>query len=696
MPAEPREPPADVRVELARPGLRGTWRSKVDLRSQLATALLFALGVGMSTLFSVVLQVRNEEQQRADFAHRANQVSADLRAKLELPLEVLRSIAAFFAASQTVSRAEFAEFVAGALEQHPGLRALEWIPIVAGEQRAEYEARARNEGFQAFEFKQEAPNLVLVRADPRPEHFPIYYMEPADPRALGFDVGSSARRRAPMDLARQTGKVIASERLRLVEDPPSVHAIAVYQPVRTRRQGGGMEVRGFATEVFRVETLVRPVVAPRLEQGNGVVLLDATGPVDAELLFESIPGLYAESKTTARVTHVTRFPFAGRTWSMTLVAGHAQQAKIDAWPWPSFAAGVVMSALAAILLSAASQIYRLRREVHAALRFGQYTLVEKLGEGGMGVVYRARHALLRRPTAIKLLLPEKKSAEDIERFEREVQLTSQLSHPNTIAVYDYGRTPEGIFYYVMEFLDGIALEDLVANDGPLPAQRVVNILTQVCGALEEAHARGIVHRDVKPANLMLMDRGGIPDFVKVLDFGLLKENVREGSPALSRGTPLLGTPLYISPEAILTGIVDSRADLYSLGAVAYFLLTGRTVFEGQNLVDVCAQHLTRPPIPPSQRTSATVPASLEALLLRCLEKKPDDRPPTAAALLSELRLIEAEIGSFGEELARRWWRERGQALAEDLRAKRRVRLPRDDGLRLTVVVEPRPSSHTPG
>jgi serine/threonine protein kinase len=193
-----------------------------------------------------------------------------------------------------------------------------------------------------------------------------------------------------------------------------------------------------------------------------------------------------------------------------------------------------------------------------------------------------------------------------------------------------------------------------------------------------------------------MDRGGIPDFVKVLDFGLLKENVREGSPALSRGTPLLGTPLYISPEAILTGIVDSRADLYSLGAVAYFLLTGRTVFEGQNLVDVCAQHLTRPPIPPSQRTSATVPASLEALLLRCLEKKPDDRPPTAAALLSELRLIEAEIGSFGEELARRWWRERGQALADNLRAKRRVRLPHDDGLRLTVAVEPRPSSHTPG
>jgi CHASE1-domain containing sensor protein len=694
MPAEPREPPAEMRVELASPELRGTWRSKAGLRSQHTPALVFTLGVAMSVLLSVVLHVRNEEQQRAEFAHQANQVSTELRAKLGLPLEVLRSIAAFFAASETVSRAEFSEFVAGALEQHPGLRALEWIPVVPGEQRAEYEARARSEGLYDFVFKQETPELTLVPADPRAEHFPIYYMEPADRTALGFDVGASALRRKPVELARETGQVTASERLRLVEDPPSVYAIAVYHPVRVRGRGSNLEVRGFATEVFRVETVVRPVVAATLAQGNGVVLIDTTAPAGSELLFESSPGAYAESKSTSRTTHVTRFPFAGRSWAMTFVAGHAQQAKIEAWPLPSFAAGVVMSALAAILLSASSQIYRLRREVNAALRFGQYTLVEKLGEGGMGVVYRARHALLRRPTAIKLLLPEKKSDEDIARFEREVQLTSQLSHPNTIAVYDYGRTPDGIFYYVMEFLDGIALEDLVANDGPLPAQRVVNVLIQVCGALEEAHGRGLVHRDVKPANLMLMDRGGIPDFVKVLDFGLLKENVPEGSSAVSRGTPLLGTPLYISPEAILTGIVDSRADLYSLGAVAYFLLTGRTVFEGPSLVEVCAQHLTRPPMPPSERTSAAVPASLEALILRCLEKKPEDRPPSAAALLNELRLIEAEIGAFGEEAARRWWRERGQALAEDLRGKRRVRLPRDTGLRLTVAVEPRPSSHT--
>jgi serine/threonine-protein kinase len=327
--------------------------------------------------------------------------------------------------------------------------------------------------------------------------------------------------------------------------------------------------------------------------------------------------------------------------------------------------------------------------VRAALRLGEYTLVEKLGEGGMGVVYRAQHSMLRRATAIKLLPPGRRGAEDIARFEREVQLTSQLSHPNTIAVYDYGRTPDGVFYYVMEFIDGIALEDLVASEGPLPAARVVRILIQICGALNEAHARGIVHRDIKPANLMLMDRGGIPDFVKVLDFGLVKEEASDASLGVSGGTPLLGTPLYISPEAILSGVVDGRADLYALGCVAYFLLTGTTVFQGVSVVDVCSQHLSKTPVPPSQRTNAFVPPSLEALILRCLEKKPENRPASAALLLSELRAIEAEIGSFDDDTLRRWWQERGHALARELRAKRDVRPPSVEGFHVTVAVDPR-------
>jgi serine/threonine-protein kinase len=301
--------------------------------------------------------------------------------------------------------------------------------------------------------------------------------------------------------------------------------------------------------------------------------------------------------------------------------------------------------------------------------------------------------MLRRATAIKLLLPSKRGADEVIRFEREVQLTSQLCHPNTIAVYDYGRTPNGTFYYAMEFIEGLALDDLVQNDGPMPAARVVRIVLQVCGALEEAHARGIVHRDIKPANLMLMERGGIPDFVKVLDFGLVKENSPEVSLGVTRDTPLLGTPLYMSPEAIVSGIVDGRSDLYALGAVAYFLLTGTTVFEGTSMIDVCAQHLSKQPIAPSQRTDRPIPASLDAVILRCLEKKPERRPATARDLANELRAVETEIGAFSDEEAQRWWEERGRKLTHELQSARRVSVHGADGGRFTLAVAPRvPSS----
>jgi eukaryotic-like serine/threonine-protein kinase len=302
-------------------------------------------------------------------------------------------------------------------------------------------------------------------------------------------------------------------------------------------------------------------------------------------------------------------------------------------------------------------IFGLRTEAARVKRLGQYTLETMIGAGGMGMVYRASHAMLRRPTAIKLLPPDRAGEASLARFEREVQLTAQLSHPNTVAIYDYGRTPDGVFYYAMEYLDGINLEDLVREHGPQPPGRVAAILDQVCGALAEAHGRGLVHRDIKPANIILTERGGEPDVAKVVDFGLVKP-FAAGDPGitLATSTILTGTPLYLSPEAMTTPeAADPRSDLYALGAVGYFLLTGHPVFEGETVFAVLRHHLNTEPTPPSQRTSQTIPPDFEALVLQCLNKRVEDRPASAGALRAALRRCTG-LARWTSEDAAAWWR----------------------------------------
>ena len=248
----------------------------------------------------------------------------------------------------------------------------------------------------------------------------------------------------------------------------------------------------------------------------------------------------------------------------------------------------------------------------------------------MGVVYRGRHAMLRRPTVIKLLDVDAITDASIARFEREVQLTCQLNNPNTIAIHHFGRTPENDFYYAMEYLEGLDLEELVERGGPQPAARVVHLLLQMCGSLYEAHSLGLVHRDVKPANIKLARRGGVPDVVKVLDFGLVKAVNDDKQAGLTAANVLTGTPLYISPEAINNpAIVNARSDLYAVGAVGYHLLTGRPPFLGDGLVQLLQQHVMEPPTPSSRLTAGPVSDALEAALLACLEKNPANRPQTA-------------------------------------------------------------------
>jgi eukaryotic-like serine/threonine-protein kinase len=304
--------------------------------------------------------------------------------------------------------------------------------------------------------------------------------------------------------------------------------------------------------------------------------------------------------------------------------------------------------------------FHLRRSAARARRLGQYRLLEKIGQGGMGVVYRAEHEMLRRPTAIKLLPPQAAGEESLRRFEREAQLTARLANPHTVSIFDFGRTPEGAFYYVMEYLDGIDLERLVREIGPLPPGRVVHILRQVCEALAEAHGVGLVHRDIKPANILVSDRGGVADFAKVVDFGLVKDVARSDGAPLTQEDVVAGTPQYLAPEAIRGGgSSDPRSDLYALGAVAYFLLTGTPLFFG-NPMQVIHSHLQAVPEPPSARLGRPLPRKLERVVLDCLEKDPNDRPESAVALIARLDACD-DVEPWSSEEARTWWKRRRTA-----------------------------------
>ncbi len=270
-------------------------------------------------------------------------------------------------------------------------------------------------------------------------------------------------------------------------------------------------------------------------------------------------------------------------------------------------------------------IYGLRGAVAKAVQLGQYVVHEKLGEGGMGTVYRASHAMLRRPTAVKVIPPDRAGSTTATRFEREVLAASRLTHPNNIAIYDFGRTRGGVFYYAMELLDGVDLARLVEREGPQSSTRTKHILRQIAAALGEAHEAGLVHRDVKPANVMLCTRGGVHDFVKVLDFGLVKD-VSSSDAKITHERAITGTPLYMAPESILAPeTVGPAADVYGVGCVAHFLLTGRPPFEGHNLVEICAAHVHEAARPPSTFT-ADISPELDALVLRCLAKSPEARP----------------------------------------------------------------------
>lgn len=312
--------------------------------------------------------------------------------------------------------------------------------------------------------------------------------------------------------------------------------------------------------------------------------------------------------------------------------------------------GVVTSAIGAHIINT------LREEVFRARQLGQYRLKELLGAGGMGEVYLAEHRLLKRPCAIKLIrLAAQADPLALIRFEREVRATARLSHPNTIDVYDYGHTDDGTFFYVMEYLPGLNLSEIVYQFGPLPAARAVHMLRQTCGALREAHETGLIHRDIKPANIFAAQRGGLYDVVKLLDFGLVRtthEAAQKEDEIGERG--LSGSIHYMAPEqADFDGQVDIRSDIYSLGATAYFLVTGDPPFHRDQVLDILRAHHEEAVLPPSQLV-ADLPPDVEAIILKCLAKRPEDRFQSIREV--EKVLSECSVaGQWGENEARQWW-----------------------------------------
>jgi serine/threonine-protein kinase len=325
---------------------------------------------------------------------------------------------------------------------------------------------------------------------------------------------------------------------------------------------------------------------------------------------------------------------------------------------------VLWSVLGTTLATITSRVtYGLRKQVAEATELGQYILEDRIGGGGMGEVWRARHRLLIRPAAIKLIRPDGAMSSDFEllmrRFEREARATAALKSPHTVQLYDFGATEDGRLYYVMELLDGIDLDTLVRQYGPVPVERVVRILRQVCSSLVDAHANGLVHRDIKPANIVISRAGTTFDFVKVLDFGLVKlePTRRSGEDALklTADNSTSGTPAFMAPEVVMGDAqTDHRVDVYALGCVAYWLLTGKLVFEGENAMQIMFHHVQTAPVPPSQRVELPIPAVLDALVMQCLEKEPSRRPAGAEEVRNRLGAV--PLGQeWTQARAEQWW-----------------------------------------
>ncbi len=498
------------------------------------------------------------------------------------------------------------------------------------------------------------------------------------PGVLTTTGGHRRRRPLPDDLLRQAAKrlqILALLAAALWVLGPALGHLALYisNPADTRanefRVIDGIALFAFATSLALVVYLRQTRRDPGFILDLGLVYL-VVSAIDLGVMIHWGPASFVPVESRPMITWIgpviimTAAILPAEPWKM-LVAGFLAASMDPVGMLIGRAAGVyrfdsVLDAVSmhypnylmlgvAVVISGV--VTRLGQQVRRARELGSYRLGELLGSGGMGEVYLASHRMLARPAAIKLIRPEALAGEDgskaqqaSARFRREAEAAARLKSPHTVQLYDFGVTEEGRLYLVMELLEGITLEALVRRDGPLPEARVSHILRQVCESLEEAHDAGLVHRDIKPANIHLGRVGRHDDFVKVLDFGLVKSiGQTDGADSLATIAGMaLGTPGYMAPEMVESETVDGRADLYSLGCVAYFLLTGHLVFEAETPLQTIFMHVQQPPVPPSRRAGVTVSAGFERVVLACLAKRPADRPASASDLSAALAVLDGQ------------------------------------------------------
>jgi eukaryotic-like serine/threonine-protein kinase len=412
---------------------------------------------------------------------------------------------------------------------------------------------------------------------------------------------------------------------------------------------------------FLPRTLVNLGLGYVIVQAFGISLLQQTQPL-ASISFVAVlivlfplfvPTTVSKTMLAAYGAALTG-PLA--TWLYAAVTG--QTPRVEGL-WMTHAVNFVVATLAIV---PAWTMRGLGRDVRQARQMGSYELTDPIGRGGMGEVWRADHRMLRRPAAIKLIKPDalgaatpEKARQLFQRFEREAQATAALHSPHTIEVYDFGMTEEGEFFYVMELLEGFDMESLVERHGSLPPERVVHLLLQIADSLEDAHRSGLIHRDIKPANIFVCRYGHKLDFVKVLDFGLVKSSDFEGDAKLTADGAAAGTPACMAPEIALgEGPIDHRVDLYALGCVAYWLLTGAMVFEAESNMQMVLKHVQQAPEAPSLRSECEIPPALDELVLSLLAKKPEDRPQTASEVARRLKALKL-ADDWDESRADRWW-----------------------------------------